>query len=397
MTYIEHAHLSQCPTLLCNYKERILYTNEQCKELLPVNENLSIDQLPNNKTEIQSRTPLYSSRHNRIIGYFVELNVKARPLSPTPISTFHFKGVIGSTPSFLHTLKHTEKVAKTEIEVHLHGETGTGKEILARAIHENSPRRNEPFIAVNCGAIKDNLLQSELFGYAPGAFTGAKRNGHMGKLEQANYGTIFLDEIGEIPHDMQVALLRVLQEKEVIPVGATNGVPLNIRLITATHKNLQTLVNEGIIREDFFYRIYGFPIQIPALRDRQADISDFINYYCSKHGWKVHFPPKLLAQFKDYHWPGNVRELFTVLNRLRVLYENDLLVNLDLQSVLFTPANSMSASEQQQSIQLNYREQREKEKIISALHHQDGNITNTAQSLNISRSTLYRKMKKYKL
>ncbi|TKI88856.1 sigma-54 factor interaction domain-containing protein, partial [Bacillus wiedmannii] len=170
------------------------------------------------------------------------------------INGITFPGIIGTSNAFQHTLEEIKLVSPTEASVYVWGETGVGKEYVARAIHENSPRKNGPFIAVNCGSLPKELMESELFGYAEGAFTGAQRQGYKGKFEQADGGTIFLDEIGEVPPEMQVALLRVLQERTVTPIGSSKEVPVNIRIITATHKDLLRLVEEGKFRQDLYYR-----------------------------------------------------------------------------------------------------------------------------------------------
>lgn len=193
-------------------------------------------------------------------------------------------------------------VAPREANVYISGETGVGKELIAMAIHENGFRKKGPFVTINCGAIPKDLMESELFGYVDGAFTGAKRQGYKGKFEQANGGTIFLDEIGEIPSAMQVALLRVLQERKIVPIGGTKSISLDIRIITATHRNLEELVNEGSFRKDLYYRLNVYPIHVPPLRERIEDIPYLVNYLCSKNNWNIPLTEELLIHLNDYNW-----------------------------------------------------------------------------------------------
>lgn len=250
-------------------------------------------------------------------------------------------------------------------------------------------------MAVNCGAIPKELIGSELFGYAEGAFTGAKRTGHKGKFVQANGGTLFLDEMGEIPPEMQVALLRVLQEREVVPIGGDKAIPVDVRIITATHRDLYKLVQEGKLREDLFYRIYVYPIHVPPLRERKEDIPFFIEHYCQKHHWTVTFSDQLLQLLMNYHWPGNIRELLNVLERIRVEYGTHLPSVSQLQSMLVAWNQNKEKAEQNQA--LSYREKIEKERMMNVLQITNGNVSKAAATLNISRSTLYRKLKKYQL
>jgi transcriptional regulator with PAS, ATPase and Fis domain len=292
-----------------------------------------------------------------------------------------------------------ERVALTKANVHIYGESGTGKEWIARAIHQNSAFKDGPFVAVNCGAIPRDLMESELFGYVEGAFTGARRQGHKGKFEQANHGTIFLDEIGEIPPAMQVALLRVLQEREVTPVGGKKAIPLNIRVITATHRDLRQMVREGTFREDLFYRLYVYPIYVPPLRERKQDIPYLIRYYCRKNHWHVEIPDVIMEKLIDYDWPGNIRELFNVLERLRIL-SNGSAPDPSLVDHLFVhriDLVSSSSSYVKQEKPLTYREELQRRQIIQALEKTGGNVSLAAKLLNIPRSTFYRKLKKYQL
>ncbi len=229
---------------------------------------------------------------------------------------FIFHGAAGKSRSSRNMLQQLELVARTDATVCLTGETGTGKEVAARAIHNNSSRKNGPFIAVNCGAVPEKLIESELFGYMEGAFTGAKRKGQIGALQKADKGTLFLDEIGEISHSMQVALLRVLQERKVTPVGGTKEIPIDIRIITAAHTDLRQLVESKKLREDLFYRLHVCPIHLPPLRERTEDIPGLFFEFQRNSRWPGELPDDFLDILKGWKWPGNIRELFNVFERL---------------------------------------------------------------------------------
>src|SRR5215468_1710635 len=226
--------------------------------------------------------------------------------------------IIGRSARMLSLYQMIETVAQVQSTVLVTGESGTGKELVARAIHDTSPRAEKPFVSVNCGAFTETLLESELFGYVKGSFTGANAN-RKGLFEAANSGTIFLDEIGEMSPAMQVKLLRVLQERKVRPVGAHEEIEVNTRVIAATNRDLAALVKEGGFREDLFYRISVIPMELPPLRDRGADISElaeyFINKYCAQTGRRLSISPAAMRLFETYSWPGNVRELEHTIER----------------------------------------------------------------------------------
>jgi transcriptional regulator of acetoin/glycerol metabolism len=381
--------------VLCNRKDQIIYSSKNLRHTTSYTSKPILDEFLSDFS-VQLRIPIYSSICNRLIGYNIQLQPDIQPgheKSP-PHHQFTFNSVAGKSESFQQVLTMVEKVANTGVPVHIQGETGTGKEIIARTIHTNSSRKDDPFISVNCGAIPEQLIESELFGYVKGAFTGANRTGSKGKLEQANHGTLFLDEIGEIPHHMQVALLRVLQEKQLIRLGGSTPVTLDIRLMTATHRDVKELVNKGIIREDFFYRIFVFPIQLPPLRERKQDIPDFIEYYCQNHQWHVTWPDKTIEQLMNCEWQGNIRELFNVLDRIRILYQHRLPDHIPLHQLIGpVPQNRLS----DESSSLSYREQLERDKISLALEKTDGNVSKASKKINMPRSTFYRKIKKYNL
>lgn len=384
------------PVVICNNKGNIVWVNHCLRSSFSNMLGQSLENVCGDHWVIKSKTPIYSSIHHDIIGYRVILQKTKNNDFKFVSTTFHFAGVIGKSIAFANVIKSCEKVAKTDATVHITGETGTGKELIARAIHQNSRRKNGPFVAINCGAIPKELIGSELFGYEEGAFTGAKRTGHKGKFVQANGGTIFLDEIGEIPLEMQIALLRVLQEREVVPIGGTKPIPIDVRVITATHCDLYQLVREGKLREDLFYRIYVYPIKVPALRERKEDIPFLIRHYCQKNNWSVSFPNEVIQLLMAYHWPGNIRELFNVLERVRIEYGDHIPSIPELKS-MFIGWESWGENRKLDQETLSYREQIEKNHIMEMLEKTNGDIARAAAELNIPRSTFYRKLKKYHL
>jgi transcriptional regulator with GAF, ATPase, and Fis domain len=239
-----------------------------------------------------------------------------------------FEEIVGSSEGLYRVLAHTTKVAPTNATVLITGESGTGKELIARAIHKRSHRSHRPFVRVNCAAIPPSLIASELFGYEKGAFTGATQR-HLGRFELANGGTIFLDEIGEIPAETQIALLRVLQEREFERVGGTQSIPIDVRVLAATNRDLRAAVDAGTLRLDLFYRLNVFPIQMPSLRERPEDIlllaKYFIERYASNAGKKIKsIERKTLAWLQAYDWPGNIRELQNVVQRAVILCDGEI-------------------------------------------------------------------------
>ena len=230
---------------------------------------------------------------------------------------------IGNSPSAAGVRELIARVAHLSATVLITGESGTGKEMVARALHDQSPRRGANFVPINCGAIPKELLESELFGHRKGAFTGALSD-RVGRFELAHGGTIFLDEIGDMPLDMQVKLLRVLQERSVEPVGSTRPVPVDVRVVAATHRNLEADVQAGRFREDLYYRLNVLPLNTPALRDRSSDVAELVTFFASKHAENMQLPISFERTFLEclcrYSWPGNVRELSNLVSRLSALF-----------------------------------------------------------------------------
>lgn len=360
---------------------------------------------------IQQETPLYSDVHHHVIGASLLLsnsmaNNTNHTFFPSVSSKkLHFEGEIGTSASFGHVLHDIKRVAPTDASVYILGETGTGKELVAKAIHDNSSRKDGPFIAINCGAIPKELMESELFGYAEGAFTGAKRHGYKGKFEQANNGTLFLDEIGEIPPNMQVAFLRVLQERKVMPIGGKKEIPLNVRIITATHRDLSHLVHEGTFRQDLYYRLHVYPIHVPPLRERKEDIPHLVQYFCRKHNWHVEWPDELFDRLISYDWPGNIRELFNVLERLKIIAsdvtkdesQTHKLLHLLNTHIKLTSTSNMNLDRAEPKAPLTFREKIQKDLMIEALQKTNGNVTLAAKLLDIPRSTFYKRIQKFNL
>jgi len=291
-------------------------------------------------------------------------------------------------------ISYAKTVADTPFTILIQGESGTGKEVFAQAIHNYSQRAEHPFISVNCGSIPRNLIESELFGYEDGTFTGAKKGGMPGKFEIANYGTIFLDEIGEMPLDMQVHLLRVLQERCVTRIGGTRCIATDVRVIAATNKNLTDAIKKGTFREDLYYRLCVFPISIPPLKERKEDIQIIAKNLISKKAKRLNIePPKMkdeqIQKLMDYSWPGNIRELenkienYMINGKILLDPEND---SVDL---------SKNKSDEYFRYEMQTLEEWEKIAFNACLKKCNGNISKTAKILNVDRSTIYKKMLKY--
>lgn len=406
---LAESHHSQL-FIVCNQHKQIISASKPIREKIPHVIGMNLQEMLHNRYQINAEMPLYLNEDNGMNGiclFLSEVNTPYKHVfssSTRPAGSFVFKGECGISEVFRRTLQKVKLVAPTDATVFISGETGTGKEMVARAIHENSPRKNSPFISLNCGAIPKDLMESELFGYAEGAFTGAKRQGYKGKFEQAQRGTIFLDEIGEIPHTMQVALLRVLQEKKVTPIGGTKEVPLDIRIITATNRDITDLVKRREFREDLYYRLNVYPIDVPPLRNRKEDIPYLIKHICQKNHWGIGSIDiqDLITRLRDYDWPGNIRELTNLLERLHIMLPEQLsghlplehsleLLNLNHPSHPEYPIEESSAEE----TRLNAREKIQRDLMLDALKRTNGNVTAAAKFLGIPRSTFYKRLKKF--
>ncbi len=308
-------------------------------------------------------------------------------------ANFTFQSIIGKSKA-LNSAIHLAKIAsKNGAPVLILGETGTGKELFAQAIHNASDRKDKPFLALNCGAIPKELLESELFGYEEGAFTGAQKGGRAGKLEIADTGTLFLDEIGDMPFDMQVKLLRVLQTGELRRVGSVKSRKVDLRVISATNKNLIQEVQYERFRPDLFYRISTLYLTVPPLKDRDDDIILLIDFFMKRHGYSLQdLCPQAKKQLEEYHWPGNVRQLENMVERAIHLAQGGSIKSEHL--ILHSPN---LVSENNKFNQLHTLDYMESEAIKSTIIHYNGNLSQAAKSLGISRPTLYRKAEKYKI
>ena len=303
--------------------------------------------------------------------------------------------IIWSGDTMRKIMAQVERVASSETRVCILGETGTGKELVARTLHERSPRANLPFVTLNCAAVPAELIESELFGHEKGSFTGAAGR-HLGKFEQADHGTIFLDEIGDMPMPMQAKLLRVLEEGEVERIGGEKPIAVDVRVIVATHRSLETLVKEGKFRQDLFHRIYVFPLVLPPLRERREDIPTLVEHFarqvCGQNGWKpIPFTPEAVEALRAHTWPGNVRELRNVVERLMLLATDGQVDVATVHLALPSASDVQSAAASATGPLANRVQDFEREAILAELKRCNNHVTNTAKALGLERSHLYKK------
>jgi DNA-binding NtrC family response regulator len=306
-------------------------------------------------------------------------------------------GIVFTGEKMRRLLAQVERVAASETRVCILGETGTGKELIARAIHEKSPRREGPYITLNCAAVPAELIESELFGHEKGSFTGAASR-HIGKFEQAHEGTLFLDEIGDMPLSMQAKLLRVLEQGEVERIGGDKTVKVNVRVVVATHRNLEDQVRQESFRQDLFHRIYVFPVALPPLRERREDIPALTRHFASQiikqNGWKeVLFSDDAFTALQGHGWPGNIRELRNVVERLLLFAESNAVTAATVCAALPAPGSATGGVPLAPgSGPLAERvEQFERQTILDAIKRHNHHITNTAKELGLERSHLYKK------
>lgn len=308
---------------------------------------------------------------------------------------YGFDSIVGHSAPMENIFEKIRQVAPTKASVLIQGETGSGKELIAKAIHFNSNRRRKPFVAVNCGALTQTLLESELFGHEKGAFTGAIKQ-KAGRFEVANGGTIFLDEIGETTPELQVRLLRVLQEQEFERVGGTKPVKVDVRIIAATNRDLKKEVEAGRFREDLYYRLNVIRIDIPALRERADDIPLIANHYLKQfnreHGKNLEFNPKTTAMLQNFHWPGNVRQLRTVVESAVILTSGKEIQPKNLPEELRTEKIASGGVKLRVGMTV---EDAERELIKATLADFQGNKAKAARTLGLGRKTLYRKLQQY--
>ncbi|HHW38988.1 MAG TPA: sigma-54-dependent Fis family transcriptional regulator [Bacillales bacterium] len=407
--------------ILIDSKKQILQVNQKMETLLQSSQLSSIEEWPElNKIvgyvlfgynkNVEEEINFSPKNHkficsvqqvlvdNNILGAAIRLresksltkmnNNISTPLGRNTTTRYTFANMIGSSPSFSKVVKSAYKAAMLDSTLFLSGETGTGKEVFAQAIHQASKRNDKPFIAINCGAIPRDLIESELFGYEAGAFTGAKAKGSPGKFELAHGGTIFLDEIGDMPLTAQIHLLRILEEKMVTRIGSARPIQIDVRVIAATHKNLMAAVRKGEFREDLYFRLRVIQLRLPALRERILDIPYLVQHFIDQLSPQfeisnVNITQETMKCLQQYLWPGNIRELKNVIEQSLFNMEGDTLFPNDLPQELLEVIENPNESE--------------KEKLIDAIIMESGSISKAANRLGISRATMYRKLKQYEI
>jgi len=351
--------------------------------------------------------PFDQEELKRVIGKAVKTRVLGDEEVQLPPAEIDRSEIVGTGAQMAKIFEVIRKVAPSTTTVLITGETGTGKELVANAIHAGSPRRHNPFIKINCSAIAENLIESELFGYEKGAFTGAVSS-KPGRFELAHKGTLFLDEIGDLPREMQVKLLRVIQDQEFERVGGIQTIKVDVRLVTATNRNLHQEVREGRFREDLFYRLNVMPIHVPPLRERKEDIPALLDYFIGKFNRKLdrHIAgadPEVLELLQEHDWPGNIRELENLVERLVLMAKGDVIVMADVPAELIEAVEirePAAGNGDRRSIKELIREKTEdieKQMIVRVLAECEGNISKAARELGLSRRGLHLKLAKYNL
>jgi sigma-54 dependent transcriptional regulator, acetoin dehydrogenase operon transcriptional activator AcoR len=314
-----------------------------------------------------------------------------RVLTPRSLS---LEELAGGDPQMLRNARTARRVADSDLPILIQGPTGSGKEAFAHAVHSVSRRANRPFVAVNCAAIPETLIESELFGYRPGAFTGARREGMKGRIVRSHGGTLFLDEIGDMPLALQTRLLRVLEDREIVPLGSETPVKVDLHVIAASHRNLREMVERGAFRDDLYYRLNGITLDLPSLADR-VDREHVIERVLRAEAGNGHPPaiePEALRWLVSYPWPGNIRELRNVIRTALAMREDEVIRTIDLPSEIRRAARGSTPPGSTAKGPLRVAERAALLKAIESCH---GNITRTAEQLGVSRNTLYRKMKRH--
>jgi DNA-binding NtrC family response regulator len=321
-------------------------------------------------------------------------------------STANFSNIISQNAKMKEVFKLVRQVAGTDVTVLVQGNTGTGKELIAKAIHLNSPRKEKPFVVVQCSAIPDTLMESELFGYERGAFTGAARP-RMGKFEEADGGTIFLDEIADVPLDIQTKLLRILQDKQVSRLGSNSSVTADVRIITATNRDLDVMVSQGKFRDDLLYRLNVFPITLPPLRERLDDIPLLAEYFLQKHQSLARqpiagFAPSVIHAMMNDPWKGNIREMENLIKRAIIKTEGNLITSIELPSMMQQTGDN--GGEPASTTTIPYKEylehvtrDAEQRYLMRVLKESRGNLNQAARLMCVDRKTVYRKIEEYQI
>jgi PAS domain S-box-containing protein len=337
----------------------------------------------------------------KLMREYSELQFYKEEYHKLDANSYTFDGMIGNNKHFLKLKKNAMKCANSDFPILLTGETGTGKEVFAQSIHKNSIRCSYPMICVNCAAIPNALIESEFFGYEEGSFTGAKKGGKIGKFELANNGTIFLDEIGDMPYEMQSKLLRALQEKEIERIGGIKTIKVDVRVIAATRQNLSDMVKAGTFREDLLYRLNVVNIEMIPLRNRRDDVSLFANYFISelnlKYKTMITISEEALKCFTNYNWPGNIRELDNVIKSTYASCENFVIQLSDLPTKMIYYEDFQEDGKSNEKKLKNMVDNFESLIIKDALKNNSWNIMDTADDLGIHRSLLYKKMDRYNI
>ncbi len=318
---------------------------------------------------------------------------------------YSFGSIVSRNERMNRIFKLVSQVCETDVTVLVLGETGTGKELLAKAIHYNSARRNKPFVVITCSALSETLLESELFGHEKGAFTGAQKQ-RIGKFEDAQGGTVFLDEVGDVPLHLQTKLLRVLQEKEIERVGGNNPIPVDVRVIAATNRNLAEMMKSGTFREDLFYRLNVFPLQLPPLRERMDDMPILVEHFLQKHATLAHgtvrrFSPTAMAMMMSHEWRGNIRELENVIKRSVIQTEGESIQTVDLPATapgdvrpyVLRSAESGEIPFKEYIRKITY--DAESKYLVDMLERHQGNIKVIAELMEVDRKTIYRKIEEF--
>lgn len=376
----------------------VFFINKRC-----LDEELIIEQADRQIHCIISSTPIQDQAGNSTGTVITFRSIKQVHSSANKMfgsrAVFTFSDIVANSAEMRHVISQAKIAASSSSTVLLQGESGTGKEMLAQAIHNASQQSEGPFVAVNCAAIPRELIQSELFGYTSGSFSGARKEGRSGKFELADGGTLMLDEIGDMPHDLQVALLRVLQEKKVTRIGGNKDISVDVRVIAATNKNLGEEVEKGTFRKDLFYRLHVLSISVPPLRERISDIRLLADFFVSKksitQGRIIEaVDSEVYNIFEDYPWPGNIRELENILEYAVLMAQQHQLSVDSLPAYFLKEVRSHAKVDQSEPETLCLSEL-EKQAIVRAIHKHRGNMTQVAQALGIARNTLYEKMKRY--
>ena len=349
-------------------------------------------------TNVRDLTEIYNLKEEIGRKQIIDTN-KEHKLSPINNNPTIVDDIICVDKKSIEALNIADKVAGLDATVMLLGETGVGKELFANHIYKNSNRKDKPFIKINCGAISPNLVESELFGYEKGSFTGANKNGKAGLFEVADKGTIFLDEIGELPLNMQVKLLRVLQEQEIERIGGTKPIKIDVRIIAATNADMEDMVENKLFRKDLYYRLMVFPIYIPSLRERKDDIIPltklFINNFNDKYGFNKKFSESALSKLKNYDWPGNIRELRNIVERGLIISNTERVNSKDLPLNINPKNNPYEDIALKETNDLKKLVESIELKYINEAYKKYKNARDAAASLNMDPSTFVRKRKRY--